>query len=172
MTRINKSLSLAQAFVLVGARVIVSVHSYLEQAKNILLNKNNENAEVNISGPRRFARRDDRVPVIFRAKVRFASGHLLDLSDDFLIEPTGEEWTRKFSYFFGETRDGKMERIFLFDTHGVFGSAAHLDLDNEERISTGDPKLNGFVPDNIDIMDVCRYVDLYFANQKFPWILQ
>lgn len=46
----------------------------------------------------------------------------------------------------------------------------HLHPDNEERLFAGDPRLNGFSPENIDIMDVCAFVDLYFKGSPFPWI--
>jgi hypothetical protein len=172
MTLINKSLSIAQAFVLVGGVVIISVHQYLDQVVNILLAKSNENAVVDINGPRRLRRKDNRVAVIFRARVKFESGHVLEISDDFLIEPSGDRWTRSFSYFLGMPHDEEMDRIFLFDTHGLYGEAAHLDLGNDERLSTGDPRLNGFEPDNIDVTDICRFIDLYLDGQPFPWVAQ
>jgi hypothetical protein len=168
MTQINKSLSIAQAFVLVGANVIISVYQYLDHVVDTLLAKRNENAEVDIDGPRRVRRKDNRDVVIFRAKVTLESGHILKIGDDFLIEPAGDEWKRNFSYFFGLRLDDEIERIFLFDTHGLYG-AAHLDLGDDERLFTGDPKLNGFAPDNIDVMDVCGFIDLHLDGRPFPW---
>jgi hypothetical protein len=170
MRRINKSPRISRAFALVRANVIISVHQYLDRVVNTLLDKTNENAEVDIQGPRRFPGRFNRVLVIFRARVRFGSGHILDIADDFLIEPSGDKWTRCFAYFFGMPHGDEMERVFLFDTHGLYGAAAHLDLGEDERLFAGDPRLNGFAPDNIDVFDICRFIDLYFDEQPFPWV--
>jgi hypothetical protein len=33
----------------------------------------------------------------------------------------------------------------------------------------GDPRLYGFSPTDVDIMDICGFVDLHFDNRPFPW---
>jgi hypothetical protein len=168
---INKGPRNPRAFVLLGAKVIVEVHRYLERIQHMLLDKRNENAEVDISGPRWLPSKDGRELVTLRATVRFATGHVLEVSENFLIAPSGNEWSRKFSYYFGRP-DSDEERIFLFDNHGVFGAAAHLDLGDDERLSGGDPRLNGFEPGNVDVTELFEYLDLYFDGQPFPWNAQ
>jgi len=106
----------------------------------------------------------------FRAEVRFESGHLLDILDNFLIEPSRNNWHRNFAYYFGVPNDPQRERIFLFDCHGQFGAEPHLDLDDGERLFAGDPRLNGFSPRDIEIRDVLAFVDLYFDQKPFPWV--
>jgi hypothetical protein len=161
MTRTNESPSFARAFVLVGANVINSVPQYLDRVANLIWGKNNENAGVDITGPRLSPRGNDWTVAVFGAKVRFGGGEILEITDNFSREsPWHEGWTRKFAYFFGRTVAGEMERIFLFDTHGLYGAQGHLHIGPDERIYAGDPRLNGFSPENVDITDVCRFVDL------------
>lgn len=136
----------------------------------MLLDKREQNAVVDIDGPRSFPAKNDRTIIILRARIRFESGHLLDISDDFLIESSGE-WARKFAYYFGAPNGDERQRIFLFDNHGLFGAAEHLDLGSDERLCAGDPRLNGFSPENIDVSDVCGFLDLYFEGNPFPWVL-
>jgi hypothetical protein len=150
--------------------VITSVRQYLDRVTNMLLDKRNENATVDINGPRWISQKNNRVAVVFGARLEFESGHVLEISDDFLIEASGDEWSRKFAYFFGAPNGDERERIFLFDNHGFFGAAAHLDLGNDERLYAGDPGLNGFSPENVDIMDVCGFLDLYFDGSSLPWV--
>ena len=149
--------------------MIISVHQYFDRAVNILLDKRDENAAVDIRGPQRIPRRDDFIAINFRARVVFESGHILDIADHFLIEPLSDEWARKFSYFFGLPGGEEAERLFLFDNHGEYGGAAHLDLGDGERIYEGDQRLHGISPENVDIMDVCGFVDRYFDGSPFPW---
>src|ERR1700689_428768 len=101
ITRINKSPRIPRAFVLVGSNVITSVRQYLDRVTNMLLDKRNENATVDIKGPRWISQKNNRVAVVFGARLEFESGHVLEISDDFLIEASGDEWSRKFAYFFG-----------------------------------------------------------------------
>jgi hypothetical protein len=108
--------------------------------------------------------------VQFSASVIFIGGHILQITDNFSRKSSSSAgWTRKFSYFFGKPNADEMERIFLFDTHGLYGAEGHRHLDNNERLLAGDPRLNGFSPDNIDIIDICGFLDLYFDEGPFPW---
>jgi hypothetical protein len=134
----------------------------------MLLDKREQNAVVDIDGPRSFPSKNNRTIIILRARIRFESGQLLDISDDFLIESSGE-WSRRFAYYFGASNSDERQRIFLFDNHGLFGAAEHLDLGSDERLYVGDPRLNGFSPENIDVTDVCGFLDLYFDGIPFPW---
>jgi len=135
---------------------------------NILLDKRNENAVVDIRGPYKLRRKDQRIAVTFRAKVRFEAGHVLEIADHFQMESSGDEWVRQFSYFFGLSKNDETKRVFLFDTHGLYGPA-HLDLGDDERLSVGDPRLKGFSPEDVNVIDVCNFVDLYFDGKPFPW---
>lgn len=147
-----------------------SVRQYLDRVVNMLLDKKNENATVDIHGPRRIPHKDGKLALLLRATVLFDSGHLLDVTDDFLIEASGDKYSRKFAYYFGAPNGNERERVFLFDNHGLFGAAPHLDLGNDERLYAGDPKLNGFSPNDVDILDVCAFLDLHFDGKLFPWI--
>ena len=149
--------------------MIISVHQYLDRAENMLLDKRSDNATVDIDR-RRFPARGNRTVVLFRARVAFESAHLLMISDHFLIEPSGEKWSRKCSYFFGAPNGDEIERLFLFDNHGEFGHVAHLDLGNDERLYEGDPRLNGFSPEDVDIIDICGFIDQHFNGHPFPWV--
>lgn len=152
--------------------MINSVRQYLERVVDILFDKRDENAVVDIDGPRYFPGKNGGQLVLFRARVEFENGHVLQITDDFLIQPSGEEWSRKFAYFFGAPGSGERQRIFLFDNHGLFGEAEHLDLGGDIRLEEGDPRLNGFSPRDVDVLDVCRFIDLYFSDHPFPWVTE
>jgi hypothetical protein len=169
MTRININPSIARVYVLVGANVINSVSEYLDRVQTLLYAKNNEHAAVDIRGPRWFPRGVDWNRVMFSARIRFNSGQILAITDNFRRE-LADEWTRQFSYFFGVPKDDEMERIFLFDTHGLFGGKGHFHPEDDERLMAGDPRLNGFSPENIDITQVLEFIDLYFDGKPFPWV--
>jgi hypothetical protein len=169
MKRITKGPSDARAFGLVGANVINSVPEYLARVETLIYAKTKEHATVEISGPRWFPRGVDWILVTFSAIIRFNGGQVLKISDHFKrTSPDG--FTRNFSYFFGAPRDGDMERIFLFDNHGLFGGKEHFHPEDEERLHVGDPRLNGFSPEDIDITNVLKFIDLYFDDKAFPWI--
>lgn len=126
---------------------------------------------MNIVGPTSLRLKNHSVMMSFRAEVRFEDGHFLDITDNFLVEPVRNDWERNFAYYFGAPlNDAVQERIFLFDSHGKFGARPHLDLGDGEKLYAGDHRLNGFSPDNVDVMDILRLVDAYFDGKPFPWI--
>jgi hypothetical protein len=167
---VYKSPRIRRALVLAGAIVIVSVPQYLDQVERLIWGKNNENAEVDIWGPAWYPSRDNWKFVTFKARVRFETGHIFEILDKFSRKSlSGNKWTRQFSYFFGIVEDNEAKRIFLFDTHGLYGVGGHLHPDDDERLMAGDPSLNGFSPEDIDIIDCCGFVDLHFNGDPFPW---
>jgi len=163
----HKNPSNARVFVLVRATVIIAVRQYLDHAVDILMAKNNENAKVDIQGPRFQPRGDHWRVAIFSATVVFESGHKLEISDNF-ERTVRDGWDRTFAYYFGLSTEQEPS-IFLFDNHGFFGGEEHLHLADGERLRTGDPRLNGYEPNNVDITEVLRLVDLHFNNDPFPW---
>lgn len=151
--------------------MINSVLQYFDHVENLIWRKNDENARVDITGPRWLPRKNNWEVVTFRAVVRFEDGHILDLADNFSIDSSAADgWIRKFSYFFGAPEGDQPPRIFLFDTHGLYGVGGHLHPDDDERLSVGDPRLNGFSPENIDIMDVFEFTNAYFDGRRFAWV--
>lgn len=105
---------------------------------------------------------------MFSAIVRFDGGQVLKVSDKFLRE-SPDAATRNFSYYFGVPKNDEMERVFLIDNHGFFGGAEHFHPENDERLETGDPRLNGFSPEDTDVTNVLEFIDLYFDNKTLPW---
>jgi hypothetical protein len=101
--------------------------------------------------------------------VKFTGGETLEVTDNF-SRTVRDGQMRKFAYFFGISNADEMERIFLFDTHGLYGAGGHFHLADDDRLLAGDPRLNGFSPTDVDIIDVCRFVDLYFDQNPFPWV--
>ena len=170
MTRINRNPSIARVSVLVGANVISLVPEYLARVQTLIYAKTKEHASVEIRGPRWIPRGADWTVVVFSASITFNSGEILKITDNFKRESPQHEWTRKFSYFFGIPKDNEMERIFLFDTHGLFGGPEHFHSEDDERLEAGDPRLKGFSPENIDITHVLEFIDLHFDNKPFPWV--
>ena len=148
--------------------MINAVRPYLDHVVDILMAKNNEHAKVDINGPRWEPRGDSWSVVIFSATVVFESGHKLDISDNF-ARTLRDGWTRSFAYHFGNPTDENESSIFLLDNHGFFGGEEHLHLADGQRLRAGDLQLNGFDPENIDVMEALRLVDLYFNGNPFPW---
>jgi hypothetical protein len=146
------------------------VLEYFARVETLLYAKTNANATVDIRGPRWYPRGVDWKLVIFSARIRYSGGQVLEVSDSFLRE-SPDEWTRKFSYYFGVPKDDEMERIFLFDTHGLFGGQEHFHPEDDERLMAGDPRLNGFSPEDIDITQALEFINLYFEGKPFPWVL-
>lgn len=141
---------------------------YLEQVQGLLWRfRGQADIELN-GGPRWFPRQENWTLVTFRAELRFVTGHILDVTDDFDRKSDhSRQWRRKFAYYFGDPAGGT---IFLLDTHGLFGSACHLHLDEDTRLESGDPRLNGFVPDTIEMAAICRFVQDHFEQRPFPWV--
>ncbi len=112
--------------------MITSVEQYFTRVENLIWNKN-----------------------VFKAVVRFLGGETLVVTDNFSrSSPSSKTWLRKFSYFFGvPTPDGEMERIFLFDNHLLYGAEGHLHPEGE-RLNPGDPRLGGFSPENVDLIEI------------------
>jgi len=138
---------------------------------NLLLDKKNENAAVDIRGPRFSPRGENWTVVVFTAYVTFHDGSVLDITDNFSRKsPVSQDWTRKFSYFFGTPNGDEIDRVFLFDTHGLYGAQGHMHLPNNERLLEGDARLNGFSPHNVDILDICEFIDDHFDGKLFPWV--
>jgi hypothetical protein len=174
MKPINKNPSIARVFVLVGtSNVISSVSEYLARIESLIFAKNKENATVEIRGPKWLpgGAGADWVLVSFSAHVTFSGGQVLEITDNF-SRTSADTWKRKFSYFFGAPKDGGgTERIFLLDSHGFYGGPEHLHPENDERLMEGNPKLNGFSPNDVDLTEVLGFIDLYFDGKQFPWVL-
>ena len=61
-----------------------------------------QNAQVDIKGPRYMPRGENWTVAVLGASVRFARGHVLKITDNFSRKsPADRTWERKFAYYFG-----------------------------------------------------------------------